>query len=84
MSEEEELKNMLDKLTNIQTTIEKVMDITGASTRVNNIKKEISKFGWKYISEKYHPDVNIYDAGAMPLWEMYKLIYEKMKCDNEI
>ena len=79
-----QLEDILKGLQHVQSTLKKVMDTTGVSDRVDNMRKEIKTLGWQQITMKYHPDINMDDNGAIPLWDMYKLIYEKMKRDGEI
>ena len=83
-NENKKLEDILNGLLYVQSTLKKVMDITGTSDRVDNMKKEIKTLGWQHIMMKYHPDINIDDNGAIPLWDMYKLIYEQMKRNGEI
>ena len=83
-NENKKLEEMLNSLLYVQSVLKKIMDITGTSDRVDDMRKEIKTLGWQHIMAKYHPDININDAGAMPLWEMYKLVCEQMKRDGVI
>jgi hypothetical protein len=42
------------------------------------MRKEIESIGWGGILQKYHPDINIDDPAAFPLFELYKFVCSTM------
>jgi hypothetical protein len=34
--------------------------------------------GWSGICAKYHPDINIHDPAAVPLFDLYKFVKDTM------
>ena len=77
------LKGITDELDSTLKIIKKTNDSLGYTERANNIKKEINENGWANICKKYHPDNNINDPAALPLFELYKFIHDDMVKKNK-
>jgi hypothetical protein len=75
---------ILNDLQNISNNLNRVMELTGVTARVEIMKAEIKLLGWDVIEKNYHPSNNIADPARIPLFEMYIAIYEMMKKNGEI
>jgi adenosine deaminase len=84
MFENDILDNIINELQKIEKNLEKTLEITGTTKRVNSMKKEIKELSWNGIYSKYHPEVNIDDPARNELFDMYKYVYELMKQNGEI
>jgi hypothetical protein len=75
----ETLAELLERLVDIRSKLERANETLGYTTRVNAMKQEILQLGWDGILARYHPDVNIDDPAACPLFELYRLVYNTME-----
>jgi len=74
----------VEQLQEILIKLKEVNQLTGAMARYEACKSNIKRYGWDYILTNFHPDVNIKDPAAIPLFEFYKFVYENMKQKGEI
>jgi hypothetical protein len=72
----EKLNDALNKLVEVRDQLEEVNRVMGAMARFEAMKQEIRDIGWDGILAKYHPDNNLDDPAAFPLFEMYKFSYD--------
>lgn len=86
MSDEEKefLNDLGSYLEEVANSIKKVNDQLGYTKRVEDIEKEIKSLGWDYCRTKYHPDNNIHEPAAMPIYQLYKFVYENLVKKGEI
>ena len=73
------LEDMLEQLEDICDKLKQVNEAMGYAARVCEMKQEILQVGWDGILARYHPDVNIDDPGAGPLFELYRFVYNSME-----
>ncbi len=73
------LEDMLAKLEEIRDKLVQVNETLGYAARVSAIKREIVEVGWDGILARYHPDINIDDPAAGPLFELYRFVYNSME-----
>lgn len=69
-------------LKNLETIRDKLVEINsknGNTAGYFAMKKEIQALGWNGILQKYHPDINVDDPAAFPLFELYRFVYHTMK-----
>lgn len=78
-SKEKSLETMLNELNSLKEELISINKQTGALDRVLKMRDEILKFGWKYIVDTYHPDINTDDLAANELFKMYRFVYEDMR-----
>ncbi len=69
----------LANLEMLRDKLEESNRVSGALTRFEAMKKEIQEIGWNGILAKYHPDINIDDPAAFPLFEMYRFAYNALE-----
>jgi len=70
-------ENWSDILENLTRMRDKLIEINEKSGHIANyiaMRREIAELGWSGILAKYHPDVNIGDPAAWPLFELYRYI----------
>ncbi len=70
-----------DILKNLNRIRDKLLEINERSGSIANyvaMRKEIAQLGWGGILQKYHPDINVDDPAAFPLFELYKFVYSTM------
>lgn len=84
MTNEEGLDMILEKLLELKAQLTVLNEKTGAYKRMYAMKDEINEIGWQGVVEKYHPDVNLEDPAAHPLFEMYRYVYNDMVKNMEI
>lgn len=73
------LEDMLAKLEEIRDKLIRVNEAMGYAARVSAMKREILEVGWDGILARYHPDINIDDPAAGPLFELYRFVYDSME-----
>jgi len=83
LKKNKKLRDIIDELKGISETVKKTNDLLGYTERADDIRKEINENGWANICKKYHPDNNISDPAALPLFELYKFIYDSMNKNNK-
>jgi len=69
-------------LRNFNSIREKLLEInakSGNTASFRAMRDEINSIGWSGIVRKYHPDVNVDDPAAMPLFELYRFVYGTMR-----
>ena len=72
---------LADMLKNLNLIRDKLIEINEKNGSIANfiaMRKEIESLGWGGILQKYHPDINIDDPAALPLFELYKFVYSTM------
>lgn len=75
-----------DILENLALMRDKLLEINEKNGYIANyvaMRREISEIGWGGILLKYHPDINIDDPAAFPLFELYRFVYNTMKKSEE-
>jgi hypothetical protein len=85
--DDDELKTLESCTEKLQECAEKlkcVNDMLGYTKRTEDITKEIKLLGWEYCRIKYHPDNNMHDPAALPLFNLYKFVYDNLKAKGEI
>jgi hypothetical protein len=72
---------LADMLKNLNLIRDKLIEINEKNGSIANfvaMRKEIESIGWGGILQKYHPDINIDDPAAFPLFELYKFVCSTM------
>ena len=75
-----------DILKNLSRIRDKLIEINARNGSIANyvaMRKEITQLGWGGILQKYHPDINMDDPAAFPLFELYKFVYSTMREEEE-
>jgi len=72
------LPDMLENLARIRDKLIEINERSGYVANYVAIRTEISEIGWGGVLLKYHPDINIDDPAAYPLFELYKYVYSTM------
>ena len=75
----ETLEDMLKRLEDVRDRLEQANEALGFAARVNAIRQEILEGGWDGILARYHPDVNMGDPAAYPMFELCRFVYSTMK-----
>lgn len=73
------LSDILQNLARIRDKLIEINEKNGNIANYVAMRKEIEVIGWGGILQKYHPDVNIDDPAAFPLFELYKFVYSTMQ-----
>lgn len=73
-----------EKLLQINKSLKKTCDITGATQRAESIREEIRTKGWLTILKLYSSNINKHDPAAKELFEFYKYIYDDMVAKGEL
>ena len=74
-------ENWSDILENLARMRDKLIEINEKSGHIANyvaMRREIAELGWDGILANYHPDVNVDDPAAWPLFELYRFIHDSM------
>ena len=75
---EQPYTDIVERLVDIREQLKRVNETLGYAARVKAIRQEILQCGWDGILAKYHPDVNVDDPAAYPLFELYRFVYNSM------
>ncbi len=76
--ESEPIAEIMERLCDIRDELKRVSRTLGYAVRMETMRREILQYGWGGILAKYHPDVNVDDPAAYPLFELYRLVYGSM------
>ena len=77
------LSDILKNLSRIRDKLIEINERNGNIANYITMRKEILQLGWGGILQKYHPDINVDDPAAFPLFELYKFVYSTMETENE-
>jgi hypothetical protein len=72
------IADIIERLCDIRDQLKLVNETLGYAARVEAMRQEILQYGWDGILAKYHPDINIDDPAAYPLFELYRMVYSNM------
>jgi len=74
-------ENWSDILESLARMRDKLIEINEKSGHIANyvaMRREITELGWSGILAKYHPDINVDDPAAWPLFELYRFIRDSL------
>lgn len=77
------LSDILKNLSRIRDKLIEINERNGSIANYVAMRKEIQQVGWGGILQKYHPDINMDDPAAFPLFELYKFVYSTMQPENK-
>ncbi len=73
------LREILRALSGVNALLRQYNDANGNTLRYRQMCQEIETLGWDGILERYHPDNNVKDPGAMELFDLYRFVRKTMK-----
>jgi len=73
------LSDILKNLSRIRDKLIEINECNGSIANYVAMRKEVAQLGWGGILQKYHPDINVDDPAAFPLFELYKFVYSTME-----
>jgi hypothetical protein len=73
------VRAILRNFNHIRARLLEVSAKSGSTASFHAMREEIERVGWGGILAKYHPDVNVDDPAAVPLFELYRFVYTTMK-----
>lgn len=77
------LSDILKNLSHIRDKLIEINERSGSIANYVAMRKEIQQIGWGGILQKYHPDINMDDPAAFPLFELYKFVYSTIEKSEE-
>ncbi len=77
------LSDILKNLSRIRDKLIEINERSGSIANYVAMRKEIQQIGWGGILQKYHPDINMDDPAAFPLFELYKFVYSTIEKSEE-
>jgi hypothetical protein len=73
------LSDILETLSRMRDKLIEINETSGHIANYVTMRREIEALGWGGILAKYHPDINVDDPAALPLFELYRFVYNSMK-----